>query len=81
MVYLISLFIIIALAFYFLKGSSFLAPKENHQGYTIDDEYNSAKVDMQKEIDDLLSKMGKNGIQDLSEKQKERLQELSKKLK
>ena len=74
MVYLISLLIIIAIAFYILKGASIFAKKENHQSYTIDDEYNSAKVETQKEIDQLLGKMGKNGINDLSEKQRKRLE-------
>lgn len=49
------------------------------KNYTIDDRYNAAKREREKEIDHLLSKMGKNGILDLSEKDRKRLDELSKK--
>ena len=47
---------------------------------TIDDKYNAAKREREKEIDQILSKMGKNGLADLSEKDRERLDELSKKI-
>lgn len=53
-------------------------PKK-HTNYTIDDQFNSDKRDREKEIDRLLSKMGKNGINDLSSKDRKRLDELSKK--
>lgn len=49
------------------------------KNYTIDDRYNAAKREREKEIDHLLSKMGKNGIDDLSEKDRKRLNELSQK--
>jgi hypothetical protein len=45
----------------------------------MDDQYNSDKREREKEIDLLLSKMGKNGAKDLSEKDRKRLDELSKK--
>ncbi|KQS93466.1 MULTISPECIES: DUF6576 domain-containing protein [Chryseobacterium] len=45
---------------------------------TIDQQFNSDKRDREKEIDRLLSKMGKNGINDLSAKDRKRLDELSK---
>jgi len=51
---------------------------DQHKNYTIDDQFNSDKRDREKEIDRLLSKMGKNGINDLSEKDRKRLDELSK---
>lgn len=54
----------------------FFPPK--HTNYTIDDQFNSDKRDREKEIDRLLSKMGKNGVNDLSEKDRKRLDELSK---
>ena len=54
-------------------------PKKKDENYTIDDRYNSEKLERQKEIDHLLSKMGKNGIEDLSEKDRKRLDELSQK--
>ncbi|WP_336963764.1 DUF6576 domain-containing protein [Chryseobacterium contaminans] len=52
-------------------------PKK-HTNYTIDDQFNSDKREREKEIDRLLSKMGKNGINDLSAKDRKRLDELSK---
>lgn len=51
---------------------------QKHTNYTIDDQFNSDKRDREKEIDRLLSKMGKNGINDLSAKDRKRLDELSK---
>lgn len=48
------------------------------KNYTIDDQFNSDKREREKEIDRLLSKMGKNGISDLSAKDRKRLDELSK---
>ncbi|KQK26808.1 DUF6576 domain-containing protein [Chryseobacterium aquaticum] len=46
---------------------------------TLDQQFNSEKREREKEIDRLLSKMGKNGINDLSAKDRKRLDELSKK--
>ncbi|WP_106917958.1 DUF6576 domain-containing protein [Chryseobacterium aurantiacum] len=51
---------------------------EKHTNYTIDDQFNSDKREREKEIDRLLSKMGKNGVNDLSERDRKRLDELSK---
>ena len=45
----------------------------------IDDRFNEDKRARELEIDRLLSKMGKNGLADLSEKDRKRLDELSKK--
>ncbi|MBS1573199.1 MAG: rhomboid family protein [Bacteroidetes bacterium] len=73
--------VIVLFILYLFKGKMFFKPKEKHIAYTIDDQYNAEKKEIQDEIDSLLSKMGKNGLEDLSEKQKLRLQELSKKLK
>ncbi|MFY1047927.1 DUF6576 domain-containing protein [Chryseobacterium sp. GP-SGM7] len=50
---------------------------EKEKNYTIDDKFNSEKREREKEIDHLLSKMGKNGINDLSAKDRKRLDELS----
>ncbi|MGL6127151.1 DUF6576 domain-containing protein [Chryseobacterium artocarpi] len=58
-----------------IKNRFFPKKKTN---YTIDDQFNSDKRDREKEIDRLLSKMGKNGINDLSSKDRKRLDELSK---
>ncbi|KAB1230014.1 DUF6576 domain-containing protein [Chryseobacterium viscerum] len=58
-----------------IKDRFFPDQKKN---YTIDDQFNSDKRDREREIDKLLSKMGKNGVNDLSEKERKRLDELSK---
>ena len=58
-----------------IKNRFFPDQKKN---YTIDDRFNSDKRDREREIDRLLSKMGKNGVNDLSEKERKRLDELSK---
>jgi len=52
---------------------------DRRKNYTIDDQFNSEKREREKEIDRLLSKMGRNGINDLSTKDRKRLDELSKK--
>ncbi|MDQ1097945.1 MULTISPECIES: DUF6576 domain-containing protein [Chryseobacterium] len=52
---------------------------DRQKNYTIDDRFNSEKREREKEIDRLLSKMGRNGINDLSAKDRKRLDELSKK--
>lgn len=49
------------------------------KNYTIDDRFNSDRKDREKEIDQLLSKMGENGVKDLSREDQKRLDELSKK--
>lgn len=51
---------------------------EKPKNLTIDQQFNSGKREREKEIDKLLSKMGKNGINDLSAKDRKRLDELSK---
>ncbi|RNA61264.1 rhomboid family protein [Chryseobacterium nematophagum] len=56
--------------------NKFFPNKEKN--YTLDDKFNSDKREREKEIDKLLSKMGKNGINDLSTKDRKRLDELSK---
>ncbi|REC48298.1 DUF6576 domain-containing protein [Chryseobacterium pennipullorum] len=59
-----------------IRNRFFPASQKNY--YTIDDQFNSDKREREKEIDRLLSKMGKNGVSDLSEKDRKRLDELSK---
>lgn len=56
----------------------FFPDRKKNYNYTIDDQFNSDKREREKEIDRLLSKMGKNGVNDLSEKDRKRLDELSK---
>ena len=77
-----ALFIILAVGviIYFFRKflkKPFLSKEEKYQ--SIDDRYNEERRNRELEIDSLLSKMGKNGIKDLSEKDRKRLEELSKK--
>ena len=53
--------------------------KPGQKYYSIDDEYNAQRKERQDEIDRLLSKIGKNGLNDLTQKERKRLDELSKK--
>ena len=77
-VILILLIIAIFGFFYRKKLKEKLIPSKE-KNYTIDDKFNSEKKDREKEIDQLLSKIGKNGLSDLSAKDRARLDELSKK--
>ncbi|KQM48925.1 DUF6576 domain-containing protein [Chryseobacterium sp. Leaf201] len=75
----LAVIIIVVLVFFNreqLKNRFFPDKKKN---YTLDDRFNEDKREREKEIDRLLSKMGKNGINDLSSKDRKRLDELSKK--
>ena len=77
--FVIILLVLVILVFFFRNDiQEKISPKKD-KNYTIDDRYNSEKLKRQKEIDHLLSKMGKNGIEDLSEKDRKRLDELSQK--
>ena len=72
-------FICCCFIFFFRKEIKEKIRPDSTRNYTIDDLYNSEKISREKEIDQLLCKMGKNGINDLSKKDQERLNELSKK--
>ena len=77
--FVIILLVLVILVFFFRNDiQEKISPKKD-KNYTIDDRYNSEKLERQKEIDYLLSKMGKNGIEDLSKKDRKRLDELSQK--
>ena len=77
--FVIILLVLMILVFFFRNDiQEKISPKKD-KNYTIDDRYNSEKIERQKEIDHLLSKMGKNEIEDLSEKDRKRLDELSQK--
>ncbi len=78
--FLVLAVIIIAVLVFFNRGqlkNRFFPDKKKN--YTPDDRFNEDKREREKEIDRLLSKMGKNGINDLSSKDRKRLDELSKK--
>ena len=76
---IIFLIIILIFAFVFKDKLSALISKPNEKYISIDDRFNNDKREREKEIDQLLSKIGKNGIDDLSPRQRKRLDELSKK--
>lgn len=76
---IVIIIIIVILAFFNKERIRNRFFPDKHRNYTIDDQFNSDKRDREKEIDRLLSKMGKNGINDLSPKERKRLDELSKK--
>lgn len=76
---LIILAVAIIFAYFFRREIKEKVLPDEEKNYTIDDKFNSEKISRKKEIDQLLSKMGENGIDDLSEKDRKRLDELSKK--
>jgi membrane associated rhomboid family serine protease len=53
--------------------------KTHKKNYTLDDRYNEQKVNRQKELDEILDKINKRGIESLSEKEKKILKEHSRK--
>lgn len=67
--------------FFFRKKIKRTVSGEDKKYVSLDDQFNAEKREREIEIDRLLGKMGKNGIDDLSEKDRKRLEELSKKLK
>lgn len=80
MVLIITLLLIALIGFALSRNQSvknIFKPEEKY--HTIDDEYNAKRKERQDEIDKLLGKIGKNGLNDLSEKERKRLDELSKK--
>ncbi|WP_292010165.1 DUF6576 domain-containing protein [Chryseobacterium sp.] len=71
--------LIIVLGYFNRKWIKNKFSPEKHTNYNIDDQFNSDRREREKEIDRLLGKMGKNGVNDLSDKDRKRLDELSKK--
>jgi membrane associated rhomboid family serine protease len=53
-------------------------PFSKEEAFTIEDRYNASKRMKERELDRLLDKISTNGIQSLTKKEKERLEELSK---
>jgi hypothetical protein len=52
--------------------------QQQNKNYTIEDKYNAGKADKQTELNSLLDKIRKKGMNSLSVKEKSRLDELSK---
>ena len=80
MVLIIILLLAVLIGFFVFKNKSvknIFQPEQKY--YTIDDEFNAKRKERQDEIDKLLSKIRKNGLADLSEKERKRLDELSRK--
>lgn len=78
---LIILAVAVVFIYYFRRDlkEKFIPNKEKY--YTIDDQYNSERKNRENEVDEILDKMGRNGLKDLSSAEKRRLEELSKKIK
>ena len=78
---LIILAVAVVFIYYFRRDlkEKFIPNKVKY--YTIDDQYNSERKDLENEVDEILNKMGQNGLKDLSSAEKKRLDELSKKIK
>lgn len=73
------LLIVAVFGFFFRKEIKDKVAPQKDRNYTIDDQFNSKKREREQEIDALLAKIGKNGLDDLSPKDRKRLDELSKK--
>ena len=71
--------ILVILGFIFKNKIQGKIVPSKDENLTIDQKYNADKREREKEIDKILSKIGKNGVSDLSEKDRKRLDELSKK--
>lgn len=52
--------------------------KKDKKYYSIEDKYNTVKIEKERELNQLLEKINKKGINNLSVKEKRRLDELSK---
>lgn len=77
--FILILVLLVILGFIFKNQIQENVFPEKDKNLTIDQKYNAQKREREKEIDQLLSKMGENGINDLSEKDRKRLDELSRK--
>lgn len=76
---LILLAVAVIFAYFFRKDIKKKIKPNREKNLTLDDQFNSKRRDREIEIDQILSKIGKNGLNDLSKEDKKRLDELSKK--
>lgn len=76
---LILLAVAVIFAYFFRKDIKEKINPNREKNLTLDDQFNSKRRDREIEIDQILSKIGKNGLNDLSKEDKKRLDELSKK--
>lgn len=80
--FIIITFLVVAIYFIIKKANLFSnneLPKSSRKYYTADDQYNADKIIRKKEVDRILDKIGKKGIKSLTVKEKERLEDYSKK--
>jgi uncharacterized protein YpmS len=75
MAILIVILLIVFFIYFFSKKTSV---KSEQKHLTIDDKYNEKRVNNEKELNQLLEKINKKGINSLSKKEKDRLDKLSK---
>ena len=73
---IIIVILLIALFIYFFSKKASVKSEQKH--LTIDDKYNEERVNNEKELNRLLEKINKKGIDNLSKKEKDRLDKLSK---
>ncbi len=76
---LILLAVAVVFIYFFRKDILEKIIPHKEKNYTIDDQFNAKRKKREIEIDEILSKIGKNGLNDLSATDKKRLDELSKK--
>ena len=79
--FLISIAVVVIFIYFFRKDLEHKFSPNKEKYLTVDDQFNTEKKYREVEIDKILSKIGKNGLQDLTAQDRKRLDELSKKLK
>lgn len=74
---IVFIYIIIKMPHYLFVDNLFY--KKHNRFYTIEDLYNAEKIDVQKKVDQILEKIHQKGMQSLTKKEKEILDDFSKK--
>ncbi len=72
---IITLLLLVAIAYYLYNKTNYF--KSEPKNLTIDDKFNIKKQEREKELNKLLDKISASGIDSLSQKEKDRLKELS----
>ncbi|MEY5048990.1 MAG: hypothetical protein RLZZ175_2349 [Bacteroidota bacterium] len=72
---IITLLLLVAIAYYFYNKTNYF--KSEPKNLTIDDKFNIKKQEREKELNKLLDKISASGMDSLSQKEKDRLKELS----
>lgn len=81
-IFFLFIFIIVIFVFIVRRGKKkrMVWSEGENNFMTLDDKYNESKVETQRELDRLLDKVGKKGYKSLSKREKELLNEYSKKV-